>query len=51
MNSQAKGSKDPFIAKLVSNLRPGSESENIYEDEKEQKFDNIPLIKPPMNYK
>lgn len=51
MNTQAKGNKDQFIAKLVTNLRPGSEGENIYEDEKEQKFDNIPLIKPNVNYK
>lgn len=40
-----------FINKLVTNLRPGSEGENIFEDEKEQKFENIPLIKPPVNYK
>jgi hypothetical protein len=51
MNTEAKVNHDQFIAKLVSNLRPGSEGENIYEDEKELKFENIPLLKPATHYK
>lgn len=47
----AQINKDEFISKLVKSIRPGSEGENIFEDEKEQKFDNIPLIKPTVNYK
>lgn len=47
MNSdKAKINKEKFISKIVKNLRPGSEGENIFEDEKEQRFDNIPLITP-----
>lgn len=47
MNSdKAKINKEKFICKIVKNLRPGSEGENIFEDEKEQRFDNIPLISP-----
>lgn len=33
-----------FIRKVTQ----GSEGDNIYEDEKEQKFDAIPLIKPTL---
>lgn len=40
-----------LIQKLKKNMRPGSEGENIYEDEKAPKFDSLPLIKPPVNYK
>jgi hypothetical protein len=51
--SQEKSRLDgqDFRSRLVRNVRSGSEEENIFEDEKEATFDNIPLIKPPMNYK
>ena len=51
MNGDSKLVPEQFIDKLVQNLRTGSQGENIFEDEKEQKFDNIPLLKPPVNYK
>lgn len=40
-----------FLGRLVRNVRSGSEEENIFEDEKDATFDNIPLIKPPVDYK
>lgn len=51
MNGDSKGLQGQFIDQLVQNLRTGSQGDNIFEDEKEQKFDNIPLLKPPVNYK
>ena len=52
MNSdKEKLNSDPYINKPKGNHRPDSGWEYMYEEEKEQKFDNIPLIKPPMNYK
>ena len=52
MNSDKdKLNSDPIVNKFKKNFRPDSEWENMYEEEKEQKFDNIPLIKPPINYK
>ena len=52
MNSdKVKLNSDLPFNKYSNHFRPDSEWENMYEDEKDQKFDNIPLIKPPMNYK
>lgn len=50
-SEEGKMNSDVLIKRLKKSMRPGSEGENIYEDEKEQKFDSLPLIKPPVNYK
>ena len=51
MNSEKESlSTKQLIERIHQNLMPGSEGENIYEEEKEQKFESIPLLKPPINY-